>query len=299
MSGTSRPGKDVFECGFPHEVGMALGRAKNPPTRQELQRIIIDPMVRDAVVAAVRSAPLVADTRMTPDQLLEREMKVWEYARNLVDDFRENMVKRASPPFRAEGVERLALELLPAFPPIEEAVVAEAIAVKQRVTSELTIWDYFQPQGLEIPHGLALLASLGIPLDHAFGKENWRHWQDVEFLPTAVGVMTCEFNRIGTYWDSQLRPFNLDYDGHIAWAKEAGGDTICSAEEVLARNFRGQLTMGYPVGINDSERCRNACSSALTLIVDMNSVCVGYGDRGGRGWTYGAFPRKFVALDSG
>lgn len=272
MNGTSQKAVRVFtNSGQISEIDLALGRAERPPTQQELNRLIAEPSIRDAVVAALRSSPSFASEIISSDKFLERELQ-----------------------FLA-----LASQLTAEFPAVPEAEVLKAITKKQKITEELSVWDYFQPEGLTIVQGLAFFKAADFKLYHEFGQEWWRKEKAIEFLPTQAGIMTCDFRRIGTFFDLELHPFNLDYKEQISWAKEQGGDTIYSVEEALYRNFRGYQMLGYPVGFNGSERCRNISGSVCSLSLGWgggDGLCVYGWGLGGRFWRSGAFPRKFLAL---
>lgn len=271
MSGTSQKAVRVFaNTGQVSEIDLALGRAEKPPTSHELQRIIFEPPIRDAVVAALRQTSLFREEPIPAEQLLERELQALAYAQELTKD----------------------------FPSVEEEQVKRVIEKKQKATGVLSTWDYFQPEGLAISTGLSLFSALGFKFYMEEGSEWWRKEKEIEFLPTKVGIMTCDFRRVGTFFDIQLRPFNLNYEEQIAWAKEQGGDTIYSVEEAFYRNFRGYQLLGYPIGFNGRERCRNKDDSGFSQVLCWNAgrgLGVNVESVNDRNWLDGAFPRKFLS----
>lgn len=140
---------------------------------------------------------------------------------------------------------------------------------------------------------------LGLKLGHEQDKEWWRTDKQVEHLPTVAGVIRCNFATLMEWTDLDGRPFNLNYDEHMTWGSEQGGDGITSVEDNVYLNARSLMERGLPLIPLGLLRCRNCCGSGDSLNVRCDAAHgfdVEHWPRFDQHWSLGAVSRKFVAL---
>jgi len=276
MSGTSRPvgAVRVFGpgVGLANEIDMALGKVERPPSPQELQRIVIDPQVREAVVAALRGQWVIKPIDF--GQLCERE---------------QNHVG-------------IICEMAGVNPPSESQI--EAVFRKvEKVWGGLTEHDRVIPGGLALDHFLQFFTAFnqanppGLKLYETFQNRWWAADKDVQPLVTQLGVIRQDLAGALQPTDLQGRPFYLNLEEQESWAKEQRGDGLTSVEEtfyLFARCIHEYHRPLWPAG---SCRCRNLSGRAGSLGVGWSAgsgLFVGRWDRDGRGWLLGALPRKYI-----
>ena len=151
---------------------------------------------------------------------------------------------------------------------------------------------YFVPVGLKRYRLLELAAKVGIKLNSSPSCNG-------DEIPTEAGVLECDLSTIMQSTDSAQRPFGLDYNGQLAWAKEQGGSDLTSAEEMLYLLIRHFMAFGRILFMGGWIRCRNRRGSSCRLGVRFGA---GRGlfvhcSRVGRSvWHWGAVPWKFIPL---
>jgi len=175
----------------------------------------------------------------------------------------------------------------------ENAVVNDELRIKQMVNAgHFGINHYFVPAGLTRSRLLELAAKVGV-------KVNSSPNCDGDEIPTEAGVLECDLGAIMQSTDSSHRPFNLDYNSHLAWAKEQGGSDLTSAEEMLYLLIRHFMAFGRILFMGGWIRCRNRHGSSYRLSVrfyaddGLNVYC---GDDDYSRWRWGAVPWKFTPL---
>ena len=115
-------------------------------------------------------------------------------------------------------------------------------------------------------------------------------------LPTERGTLESDLERLMTPTDAQHRPFMLNHDQQVEWAKEQGGDGITSVEETLYLILRAWVELGRVPFMGGWIRCRNRYGSDDSLRVRWSAgsgLGVDDGSLENDGWYYGAFSRKF------
>ncbi|MFH0912055.1 MAG: hypothetical protein V1807_00080 [Patescibacteria group bacterium] len=176
-----------------------------------------------------------------------------------------------------------------------DAVVEEndALRIKQMATKgQFGINHYFIPSGLTRSRLLELAAKVGIKLNSSPNC-------DGDEIPTEAGMLECDLSTIMQSTDSAHRPFNLDYNGHLAWAKEQGGSDLTSAEEMLYLLIRHSMAFGRILFMGGWIRCRNRRGSGFRLLVSFDAgdgLRISYGFVGYSSWGWGAVPWKFTPL---
>ena len=153
---------------------------------------------------------------------------------------------------------------------------------------------YYVPQGLTRTVLLTAFQKLGLKLP---GEVSAADYKDGEQLPTEAGGLEQNFEKIMTPTDERHRPFMCNEDEQNAWAKELGGEGLCSAEEVLYLLLRAFLTFGRIPFMGGWIRARNAApvqdSSVGVRWGAGGGLEVFYGSRSEQDWDYGAVARKF------
>lgn len=115
-------------------------------------------------------------------------------------------------------------------------------------------------------------------------------------LPTERGTLDCDLGTIMTPTDAKHRPFMLNHDEQVEWAKEQGGDGITSVEEKLYLSLRAWVELGRVPFMGGWVRCRNKGGSGFSLGVGWpadGGLSVYYDDLEYEYWRYGAVARKF------
>jgi len=122
---------------------------------------------------------------------------------------------------------------------------------------------------------------------------------NAEMIPTEEGIFICDLARIMTPTDKKQRPFNLDYAGHLAWAKEQGGFDLLSGEEFNYLLLRAIARLGFVPYMGGWSRCRNRFGSSKRLNAKFYAVS-GFrfytGSDAYSYWYYGTVARKFKPL---
>jgi len=175
----------------------------------------------------------------------------------------------------------------------EAATDIDVARIKQMADAgQFGINRYFVPVGLKRYRLLELAAKVGIKIK---SSPNY----DGDEIPTEAGVLECDLSQIMQSTDSAHRPFNLDYNSHLAWAKEQGGSDLTSAEEMLYLLIRHFMAFGRILFVGGWIRCRNRHGSSGRLRVYFFAGCglvVFYCCDDVSGWGWGAVPRKFIPL---
>lgn len=159
----------------------------------------------------------------------------------------------------------------------------------------ITAFSRFVPKGLKRRQLLEACERAGIKLNGTVSGADC----DGEDLSTEAGVLEQDFRAIMVPTDANQRPFMLNMDEHVVWAKEQGGDGLASAEETLYLILRAFLELGYVPFMGGWIRCRNKKGSGYSLGVFFGAgdgLEVGYGSLSDRIWVEGAVPRKYIAL---
>ncbi|OIN92456.1 hypothetical protein AUJ42_00390 [Candidatus Collierbacteria bacterium CG1_02_44_10] len=276
MSGTSRPGGAVRVfgpgVGLANEIDMALGKVERPPTPQELQRIVIDPQVREAVVAALRGQWVIKP--MDFGQLCEREG-------NYIGIICE-----------MAGVNR----------PSDSSIEA-ALRKAEKEWGGLTEHDRVIPAGLTLGGLRQLFIAFnetnapGFKLYDSFRNRWWAENKDIQLLPTQLGVIRLDLGSAMLPTNLAGHPYFLSYEEQEVWAKAQGGDGLTSVEETLCVFSRSGLEFQRPLWPAGSCRCRNSYGGAHSLSVDWdaaNGLFVDRWYRDDHDWYLGALARKYT-----
>jgi len=191
----------------------------------------------------------------------------------------------------------------------KEDMIVELLGQVPDTWGQLTEHDRVIPAGLGLTELWRAINALNerrradglepIKLCGELGKEFWRTYTNVEYLPTGLLVVRLDFCcpfRIGL----DHRPFYLTYDQQDAWSREPqqGGDGITSAEENVYLYYRSVYEDGNLLWSGSSRRCRNGYGSDSTLCVDSDGkggLSVGSNPRVEQYWSIAALPRKCIS----
>ncbi|MCX6809815.1 MAG: hypothetical protein NTZ65_03665 [Candidatus Berkelbacteria bacterium] len=259
--------------GQANDVDLALGRCLVTPAM--LQRVVTDPTHCAAVAAAMRGEQ-PSSARF--DDILVREGNVTQ----IICDYAE--------------VE---------YPGND--IVEKALRMVQAKRGVVTIHDRFAPK-IALPQLFNFFyrynkvaeeeGRIPVKLWQTAGQENWRGW-DAEFLPTETGVINCDFSQVMRATDITGRPFLLDMDQQMTWAKEQGGDGITSVEQITLLFIHSIIEFGRPLWGGGTVRCCNSCGSGDSLDVYWDAdggFGVGDWSCSDQDWNIGAVPRKCLVL---
>lgn len=158
---------------------------------------------------------------------------------------------------------------------------------------------HFQMSGGTQALLLQAMISFGTKLNG--GTVESARFKDGDAIPTENGVFDCDLSRLMTPTDLQMRPFNLNYDGHDQWCKEQGGTGMSTVEQTLDLLLTALLIHGYHTFMGGWIRCRNAYGSDSSLYVDLyadDGVNVRWANRTVLvHWYGGTLPEKFTKLE--
>ena len=117
-----------------------------------------------------------------------------------------------------------------------------------------------------------------------------------ESLPTEAGVIEHDLVSMMSPTDADHRPFLLNFEEQVVWAKEQDGVGITSVEETLYLLLRAKVDLCLIPFIGGWIRCRNKSGTGepCGVVCDAGGgLWVYSGDLEYRYWDRGAFPRKF------
>lgn len=271
--------KDAFGAGngLSHQFGLAMGQQGVRPGM--FQQAVIDPIRAAAVAFALRGEAI---TKVSFEDLLTREI-------NIVGIFCQTVGIHCPEP----------------------GMIEQALRLPEEANGSVTVNNRFMPGDLTLKMLFQFIYNWNaqrvkdgeapLKLYDEQSKEWWRENKDVESLPTDAAILTCDFNTVMRATDLAGRPFNLNMDEQIAWAKELGGDGIRSAEEVVYLFIRCLIENQLPLWGGGSVRCKNAFGSDSSLYVFFYADDGFYVDRwsrSGQYWDLGALPGKSLVLAS-
>jgi len=269
--------KDAFGAGngLSHDFGLAMDDEKVVPSM--FQTAVSDPIRKVSVGAALRGELTVSQVAF--DQIITRE-------NNVLTLLCEWM-----------GVK---------YPGVD--VVERALRKAEAEWGGISIHDRVIPAGLDLAHLFAGFYAFNaakteqrempIKLGHPANEEWWRKDKNVQHLPTELSVIRQDLASVMQPTDLLGRPFYLNLEAQVAWAKDQGGDGITSAEETAYLFLRSVYERGLPLWAAGSCRTRNAYGSTFSLYVYWDAgdgFCVDNYDRFGI-WDVGVLPRKSLVL---
>lgn len=176
-------------------------------------------------------------------------------------------------------------------------ITGQETAIAKAAAHVFGVNHYFVPAGLDRKKMIKLADKAGIKV-----KFNSSPNSEGEEIPTEAGVLECDLSAIMTPRGPAHRPFDLDADEHLAWAKEQGGDGLTTAEETIYLLIRAYMVFGNVSFRDRWIRCRNHGGSDSQLLVGVwagSGLRVRYGRGGHRSSDCGALARKFTPLPLG
>lgn len=193
-------------------------------------------------------------------------------------------------------------------------VIREALQRAQSQWGEVTGHDRFVPAGLGLPQLFAAIygfnewaksaeqvavGRMPIPLYHEQNSEWWRKDKSVQYLPTKAGVSRLNHVTAMQPYDMTGRPYNRNYDEHVADAQAMRFDGIMEAELATYHFLRNVIEFGRPLWAAGSCRCVNTYGSAYSLSVSWDAALgfsVSSWNRENHNWNIGSLSRKYLEL---
>ena len=217
-TGTQRA---LSNLGQANDVDLALGGSGVTP--EMMNRVVTYPILRMRVAAALHgeTAPPV-----TLDDLVAREIALTKQWCELAEV---------------------------TYP--GDKIVQQVLMDADKAWGGLTVNDRFIPGGLWLDETFQAIigwnarcdeeSQLGSKVKLAVkpGEEFWHTDKSVQRLKTEQGVFRCRspLKEILHPWDAESTPYNLSYDRQDEICREAGGEGLCFAAEMIYFSVRGTL----------------------------------------------------------
>lgn len=142
--------------------------------------------------------------------------------------------------------------------------------------------------------------EISLKMSNEPNKEWWRTDSDVQHIPTELSVIRQDLACVMQPIDLAGRPFNLNIEEQVVWAKEQGCDSIMSAEEVTYLFLRSVYERNLPLWPAGSCRTCNTYVFTRSLRVYWDAESgfgVEYWNRDNRNRYLGALPRNVLVID--